>query len=261
MDRDSGSSRACVLVLALLMLAGCAGRETRQAPPPVLSLESCPAAAASLDAAALAAPHKTLESLISLGEAAQGRLLATRCAYGNAGRRIDYLLAVGRGLKADLSDYLGHAEDWQQAYGRLDRRLRDYYQHCLGETLDTPRYQACTAESAGLDAERKQLDDAAAPLQQRNQELTTAVLKYRADLQGSLQESEQARQDYTQAMQDYGRWLVQAYALSATPTVQPYAVKGGCPAVLEPPETPDAMLSLGNSMLECFRKMTGVPGE
>ncbi|HLW73805.1 MAG TPA: hypothetical protein VKT74_01915 [Gammaproteobacteria bacterium] len=257
---DSGSWRTWAVILALLVLAGCAGTETRQASPPALSLESCPAAAL-LDAAALAAPHKTLESLVSLGEAAQGRLLSTRCAYANATRRSDYLLAVGRELKADLSDYLGRAEDWQQAYGRLDRRLRDYYQHCLGEPLDDSRYQACTAESAGLDTERKQLDDAAAPLQARNQELTAAVMKYRADLQGSLQESEQTRQDYSQAMQDYGRWLVEAYALSVTPPMHPYAAQYGCPTVAEPPGTPEAMLSLGSGMLECFRKIAGAPGE
>lgn len=245
---------------AALILAGCAGTEARQTPP-TLSLESCPAAAAPLDAAALEAPHKTLESLVSLGAAAQGRLLSSRCRYENATRRSDYLLAVGRQLKADLGDYLGRAEDWQQAYGRLDRRLRDYYQRCLGEPLDDSRYQACTAESAGLDTQRRQLGDAAAPLQVRNQELTAAVFKYRADLQGALLESQQTRQDYTQAMQDYARWLVQAYALSITLDLRPYAVQNGCPAVAEPPETPEDMLSLGNGMLECFRKISGAQGE
>lgn len=261
MNPDSGSWRIWLVVQALLILAGCAATETRQAPPPALSLETCPAERAPLDAAALEATHKTLESLVTLGEAAQGRLRYTQCTYENAARRNDYLLAVGRQLKADLSDYLGRAEDWQQAYARLDRRLRDYYQRCLGEPLDAPRYQACTAESAGLDTQRQELDTAAAPLQARNQELTAAVMKYRADLQGALLESEQTRQDYTQAMQGYGRWLAQAYALSVTPDLRPYAGRNGCPAVAEPPETPAAMLSLGNGMLECFRKMAGAQAE
>ena len=261
MNPDSGAWRTWVLLQALLILAGCAGTETRPVPPPMLSLETCPAAPATMDAAALDAPHKTLESLITLGEAARSRLLSTQCAYENAARRSAYLLAVGRQLKADLSDYLGRAEAWQQAYGRLDRRLRDYYQRCLGEPLDNSRYQECTAENAALDTERTQLDTDAAPLQQPNQELTAAVIKYRADLQASLLESEQTRQDYTQANQGYAQWLVQAYALSVTPAVQPYAGKNGCPAVAEPPQTPDAMLSLGTGMLDCFRKITGGQGE
>ena len=255
MNPDSRSWRTWLVIQALLILAGCAGTEVKQAPA-VLSLESCPASPAQPDAAAQESSHKTLESLITLGEVAQGRFLSSKCAYENATRRSAYLLAVGRQLKADLSDYLGRAEDWQQAYGRLDRRLRDYYQSCLGETLDDSRYQACTAEDAALDTQRKQLDDAATPLQARNQELTAAVIKYRADIQGSLLESEQTRQDYTRAMQDYGAWLAQAYALSVTPDLRPYAGKDGCPTVAEPPVTPEAMLSLGNGMLECFRKIS-----
>lgn len=241
---------------SLLILGGCASTEVNQVPP-VLSLEPCSAAAAPMDAAALAAPHKTLESLVTLGEAARSRLLYTQCAYGNATRRDGYLLALGRQLKADLGDYLGRAEAWQQGYGRLDRRLRDYYERCLGEPLEDARYQACTAESAGLDMERQQLDDAAVPLQQRNQELTKAIMKYRADVLDSRLESEQTRQDYTQATQDYANWLVQAYALSVTPDVRPYARKDGCPTVAEPPSSPEAMLSLGSGMLDCLRKITG----
>ncbi|HEV2109893.1 MAG TPA: hypothetical protein VGT99_00955 [Gammaproteobacteria bacterium] len=226
-------------------------------PPPVLSLKPCPANLAPSDAAALAAPHQTLESLVSQGEEAENRLQSARCAYENSARRDAYLLATGRQLKADLSDYLGRADAWQQAYGRLDRRLRDYYQHCLGEPLDDRRYQDCTAENAGLDAARTQLNDAAAPLQARNQELTAAVTKYRADILDSQLESAQTREGYTQATQGYARWLVQAYALSVTPAVQPYAGKNGCPAVAEPPQTPEAMLSLGTGMLDCFRKIMG----
>lgn len=257
MNPDSGSWRAAASTLALLLLAGCAATETRE-PPPVLRLESCPAAVAPPDAAALDAPHKTLETLLTLGEAAGGRLLSARCAYGNSTRRSAYLLAVGRQLRADLSDYLGQAEAWQQAYGRLDRRLQDYYWHCLGEPLDGSRFEACSAENTGLDAARQQLDVAAAPLRQRNQELTAAVIKYRADIQGAALEAGQTQQDYRQAMQDYGRWLAQAYALSGAPAVQPYAVQHGCPAVAEPPRTPEAMLSLGSSLLDCFRKILGL---
>lgn len=210
---------------------------------------------------ALAAPHQTLESLVSQGEAAQSRLQSAQCAYENAERRSAYLLAAGRQLKADLSDYLGRADAWQLAYGRLDRRLRDYYQRCLGEPLDDRRYQDCTAENAGLDAARSQLNDAGAPLQQRNQELTAAVTKYRADILDSQLESAHTREDYGQATQDYGRWLVLAYTLSVTPALQPYAGRSGCPVVVEPPQTPEAMLSLGAGMLDCFRKIMGAQGE
>ncbi|HEV2212221.1 MAG TPA: hypothetical protein VGS99_02630, partial [Gammaproteobacteria bacterium] len=227
---------------ALLILAGCAGTEPKPAPP-ALSLESCPAAA-PLDAADLDAPHKTLESLVALGSLARGRLLSTQCAYENAGHRNTYLLVVGRQLKDELTDYLGRAAAWQQDYGRLDRRLLDYYQRCLGEPLDGLRFETCTKENAGLDAERQRLDAAAAPLQQRNQELTAAVTKYRGDLADAQQESAQVRQDYTGATQSYGRWLAEAYALSASPAVQPYGAKDGCPVLAEPPESPEAMLSL-----------------
>ena len=244
---------------ALLILAGCAAATPKPAPP-ALALETCPAAAVPLDAAALDAPHKTLGSLVDLGEAARGGLLSSRCAYGNAAKRSAYLLAVGRQLKTDLSEYLDSAEAWQQAYGRLDQRLKDYYQRCLGEPLDAARFQACTAESASLDRERQELDAQATPLQQRNQGLTAAVIQYRADVRDSERASEQTRQDYTRAMQDYGRWLVQAYALSVTPAVQPYAGEAGCPAVVEPPETPEAMLSLGGGLLDCFAKILGTPG-
>src|SRR5690348_1778819 len=133
MNRAHGSPGVWVLMQALLILAGCAATATAPKPaPPALALESCPAVAAPLDAAALDAPHKTLGSLVDLGEAARGRLLSSQCAYGNAAKRSAYLLAVGRQLKADLSDYLGSAEAWQQAYGRLDQQLKDYYQRCLG---------------------------------------------------------------------------------------------------------------------------------
>ena len=242
----------------LLILAGCAATEPRPVTPPVLNLESCPAAGVPLDTMALAAPHKTLESLLALGTAARNRLLSTQCAYENTTRKSTYLLAVGRHLKAELSDYLDQAVAWQQAYGRLDRRLRDYYQRCLGEPLDGSRFEECTAENTGLDAERQQLNEQAVPLQQRNQELTAAVTKYRADLDGAKLESEQARQDYTGATQDYARWLTQAYALSATPAVEPYALKDGCPVVAEPPQTVEAMLSLGNGLLDCFGKIIGL---
>ena len=106
MNPDSGSCRAWVLIPALLILAGCAATSARQTPPFILSLEPCPTAVAPLDTAALAAPHKTLAALIALGETTQGRLLSAQCAYENAARKSDYLLAVGRQLKADLSDYL-----------------------------------------------------------------------------------------------------------------------------------------------------------
>ncbi|HEV2332930.1 MAG TPA: hypothetical protein VGV16_07180 [Gammaproteobacteria bacterium] len=258
MKSDSRSWCGPILLQALLILAGCAGTEPKPAPP-ALSLESCPVAA-PLDAADLDAPHKTLESLMALGGLARGRLLSTQCAYENAGHRNTYLLVVGRQLKDELTDYLGRAAAWQQDYGRLDRRLLDYYQRCLGEPLDGPRFETCTKENAGLDAERQRLDAAAAPLQQRNQELTAAVIKYRADAQSSRLESDQTRQDYAQAMRDYSRWLVEAYALSVTPAVQPYAGKAGCPAVTEPPEAPQAMLTLGSGLLDCFRKIMGAPG-
>lgn len=242
---------------ALLILAGCAGTGPKPAPP-ALSLESCPVAA-PLDAADLDAPHKTLESLVALGSLARERLLSTQCAYENAGHHSTYLLAVGRQLKDDLTDYLRRAAAWQQDYGRLDRRLLDYYQRCLGEPLDDSRFETCTTENAGLDAERQRLDAAAAPLQQRNQQLTAAVIKYRADVQSSRLESEETRQDYAQAMRDYGHWLVEAYALSITAAVQPYAGKAGCPAVIEPPEAPEAMLTLGSGLLDCFSKIMGPP--
>ncbi|HEU5398723.1 MAG TPA: hypothetical protein VFV77_05550 [Gammaproteobacteria bacterium] len=255
--------RSChaLAALAALLLAGCSATAPKPTVPPVLSLESCPVAVGTLDAAALAAPHKTLESLVILGESVRSRLLSTRCADENAGRRSAYLLALGRQLKDDLTDYLGRAAAWQQDYGRLDRRLLAYYRRCLGEPLDGSLYRSCTAENAGLDAERWRLDAAAAPLQQRNQELTAAVMKYRADAQSSRLESDQTRQDYTQAMRDYGRWLAEAYALSVTPAVQPYAGKADCPAVAEPPQDPEALLALGSGLLDCFGKITGLQGQ
>lgn len=253
-------SRCWIALQALLILVGCAATEPKPAAPPVLSLESCPAAGAPLDVAALNATHQTLESLVTLGEVARERLLSAQCAYGNGMRRRAYLLAVGRQLTADLSDYLGQAEAWQQAYGRLDRRLRDYYQRCLGEPLEGSRYQECAAENTSLDAERQQLNDQAVPLQQRNQSLTAAVTKYRGDLQASEIDEQQVSQDYTRAMQDYGRWLAGAYALSISPAVQPYAAREGCPAVSEPPQSVGAMLPLGDGLLGCFRKITGLSG-
>lgn len=264
MKLDSRSWRGCILLQALLILAGCAATEPRPAAPPVLDLASC-AAAAALDPADFDASHKTLESLVAEGKLARERLLSTQCTYGNTARRSDYLLAVGRQLKAELSDYLQQAEAWQQAYSRLDRELRDYYQRCLGEALDGSRYQVCVTENVGLDAARQQLDDQAAPLQQRNQELTAAVTEYRGALADAQQESAQARQDYIGATQGYGRWLAEAYALSASPAVQPYAAQDGCPVLAEPPQSPEAMLSLGNSLLDCFSKIMGpaappVPG-
>lgn len=252
--------RSChaLAALAALLLAGCSATAPKPTVPPVLSLESCPVAVGTLDAAALAAPHKTLESLVSVGEVVRDRLMSSQCAYENATHKSAYLLAVGRQLKAELSDYLEHAEAWQRDYGRLDRRLKDYYQHCLGEPLEGSRLQECSAVNAGLDAERQQLNAAAAPLQQRNQELTDAVTKYRTDLQTSELDGEQARQDYTTAMQDYARWLAEAYALSASSDVQPYAAKNGCPVVTEPPQGVEAMLALGESLLDCFRKLMGL---
>lgn len=243
--------------MAVLLLAGCLATPKPTAPP-VLSLESCSGAVGTLGAAALAAPHKTLESLVSSGEAVRERLLSSQCAYENATRKSAYLLAVGRQLKAELSDYLERAEAWQQDYGRLDRRLKDYYQRCLGEPLEGSRLQECSAENARLDAERQQLNAAAAPLQQRNQELTDAVTKYRTDLQASELDGEQTRQSYTIAMQDYVRWLAEAYALSASPDMKPYAAKNGCPVVTEPPQGVEAMLPLGESLLDCFRKLMGL---
>lgn len=251
--------RSChaLAVVGALLLAGCSAAAPKPIAP-VLSLESCPVTVGTLDAAALAAPHKTLESIVSVGEVVRGRLLSSQCVYENATRKSAYLLAMGRQLKAELSDYLERAEAWQRDYGRLDRRLKDYYKQCLGELLEGSRLQECSAENAALDAERQQLNAAAAPLQQRNQELTDAVTKYRTDLQTSEFDGEQARQDYTTAMQGYARWLAEAYALSASSDVQPYAAKNGCPVVIEPPQGVEAMLPLGEGLLDCFRKLMGL---
>lgn len=206
----------------------------------------------------LETPQKTLESLVVFGEVARSRLLFTRCAYANATRRSAYLLAVARQLKTELNDYLEQAEAWQHAYGQLDHRLRGYYQHCLGEPLAGSRFETCSAEAADLDVARRRLDDDAAPLQRRNQQLTAAVTQYRAEVRDSDAETVETRQDYTQAIQGYARWLAEAYALSAAPAVKPYASKSGCPVVAAPPQPLDAMLPLGDGLLDCFRKITGM---
>src|SRR5690242_9621584 len=130
------SSRGWIPMHVLLILAGCASMPPAEIAPPVLSLEPCPAALAPLDESVLAASHETLGSLVKAGQAARERLLSSQCEYGNSTRKSAYLLAVGRQLKAGLSDYLSRAEAWQQDYGRLDRRLKDYYQRCLGEPLE-----------------------------------------------------------------------------------------------------------------------------
>jgi hypothetical protein len=248
-----------VLLLAVSILAGCASAPRENLPTPVLSLEACPAAVAPVDAAALAAPHKTLDQMIFLGGVVQARLQYADCAYRNSGRWRDYLLAIGRRLRDGLIAYQGEAAVWQEHYSRLDKHLSDYYRHCLGEPLEDAEYLACDAESAALDAERAQLNAAAVPLQQRNAELTAESTRYRADTADMERGSQQAREDYTQAMQAEARWLGQAYALSISPPVRAYAAKNGCPTVAEPPKTAAEMLALGIGMLDCFGKLSGGP--
>lgn len=227
--------------------------------PAVLNLETCPAAAAPVDAAMLAAPHKTLDQVVFLGGAAEARLQYAECAYANSGHRRDYLLAVGRQLRDDLIAYQRDAAAWQEGYSRLDRHLLDYYRRCLGEPLQDAQYRSCDAENSGLDGERTELNAAAVPLQQRNAELTAASMRYRADTTDMERESRQSEQDYAQAMEAEAAWLGQAYALSISPPMQAYAAEGGCPVVDEPPKMAAEMLALGARLLDCLRKLSTAP--
>lgn len=242
------------------MLAACATTPIGPAQVPAMpDLEPCPAAVAPVDAAALAAPHKTLDQLVFLGGAVQARLQYAECVYTNGDRRRDRLLASGRRLRDDLIAYQRDAAAWQESYSRLDKHLLDYYRRCLGEPLADAQYQSCDAENSALDTERAELNAAAVPLQQRNAQLTAESMQYRSDTADMERGSRQAAEDYRQAMEAEATWLGQAYALSISAPMQAYTAKYGCPTVTEPPKTAAEMLTLGAGVLDCFRKIPGEP--
>lgn len=245
------------LLFAVLVLAGCAAAPTKTESVPRLNPESCPAAVQPVDEAALDAVHKTLTGMIALGQQAEARLAYTQCEYRNTSRKDDYLVAVGQALKADLLDYQRDFDGWRVADAKLNEHLAGYYGHCLGLHLDTEQYQACKDENDALNAERRRVDEAAAPLQQRATGLEARNVGYSADINALMLDSARTGAAYTRAMQTHAHWLAQAYALMISPELQPYAGKNGCPDIAAPPKSADALLSLGASVLACFKKTAG----
>lgn len=250
-------NRFLPLVLAWAALAGCTGAPARSGTPPALSLEACPAAAEPLDEAALDAGHKTLTDMIRLGEQAEASLAYTQCEYRNTSRKDDDQVAAGQALKTDLLGYQQDFDRWQEADAKLNQHLTDYYGHCLGLHLSTDQYQACKDENAALDAERRRVNDASLPLQQRAEELDARNVKYSADINALMQESVRTGEAYTRALRTHARWLAQAYALMISPELRPYAEKNGCPDIAMPPEDADTLLSLGAGVIACFKKIAG----
>ena len=53
------------------------------------------------------------------------------------------------------------------------------------------------------------------------------------------------------------QWLDQARNLAASPAFQPYAKKGGCPDVMKPPKSFEAIMSMSDSILTCLKKVAG----
>jgi len=256
-DPQPMHARFLPLALAWALLAGCAATPAKTEPAAPLSLETCPTVAAPVDVAALDAGHKTLADMIRLGEQAEARLAYTQCEYRNTSRKDDYQVKVGQALKADLLSYQQGFDRWQEADAALNKHLADYYGRCLGLHLSTDQYQACKDENDALNAERKRVNDASLPLQQRAEDLDARNAKYSADINALMQESVRTGEAYPRALQTHARWLAQAYVLMISPELKPYAEKNGCPDIAAPPEDADTLLSLGADVLACFKKTAG----
>lgn len=224
-------------------------------PPTVATpADSCGPVAATVDAAALNAAHKTLADMIQLGDTVQTRLRYIQCEFNAARQRKEALVASGRDLRHRLEDYQSQVGLWQAAYAKLNQHLTDYYENCVGEPVDEDHYLSCKLESDRLDAERKALDDMGRPLQQRNQELNAATARYAAQVRDAQQDYEIRRQEDTDAMGNQARWLSQSFQLVFSPAFAPYAAANGCPSLTEVPGDAEALLALGDGTLSCFRR-------
>lgn len=253
---------AAAACLGGLLLSACAPVKPSRplvpafAPLDCASLYPHPDSAPDLDSAA---PTPPPAELAVQGEAHLALARFLGCVEGNAEGDSKHLSAVGKQLQYDKAEM---AEDLASYLKRdaADRAARDRYQaECTQANLPPDQYQACLQRSRDLNAEVTAVNEVNSGLKQRNDALNARIEDYDQQIGAASTAVKDGYGAYDAAVRSEGGWMDRARYLVNSPEYHPTAVAAGCPDVMTPPKTVEAMHGLAGDMIVCLRRLPAKP--
>lgn len=196
-------------------------------------------------------------NLISQGDVAIKNLKASKVAYENGLTQNKALADEAKQISVDNQKLSAAIDDYKKQSAGVKQQIDAYSAKCSGKKLDRKTYDECKAEQPKVSSAVDAVNAIPAKLNKQQSDLVARSNQYNKNMQDLQASAPKLQKDYNEKLTTDESWLNQVRNFAASPAVQPYAKKAGCPDTNKIAKNVGQVIDQSEQYLACLKKIAG----
>ncbi|MGH8396708.1 MAG: hypothetical protein ACRETA_00480 [Gammaproteobacteria bacterium] len=202
---------------------------------------------------------ESVVNLISQGESVTTAVNSAKSARDAAVEKNNALAAEGKQIVAEQQKLQADIGALKTKEDSIKQETDAYKSNCqsTSKRLSPDQYNACKAQHDQIQSDIDQAKTQPPILQKRQADFIARATKYNQEIKDQPKQVSAADTKYRNSIPALENWVDAARTMVASAAFQPYAKKAGCPNVMKPPKSLEAMMTMSNEILTCLKKVAG----
>lgn len=201
---------------------------------------------------------QSVPSLVKEGQAALSQLQARKAALDAAVQQNHSLSTEGQDIQDQQKKLQADIAAYQKKVASVNEETAKYKKECDSKNLTPDQFKACKAMNEKINADINAVNTEPDKLKARQAAFIAKANAYNAKVKSSPDQVKSADTAYRQALSGAESWLDNARDLVASQAFQPFAKQAKCPNVQKPSSTVEGMISMGQDILACLKRVQNV---
>lgn len=199
---------------------------------------------------------ESVVNLISQGEVAIKELKSSQAAYEDGQKQNKELAVEGQKLSEEHQQLQDAIDDYKKQSAAVQQQIADYTAKCSGK-LKQKAYDECKAEQPKVKQAVDDVNAIPAKLNKKQADLSTRASQYNNDVKTLQTNAPKVQQEFNDRLTKDENWLNNVRDFVASPAVQPYAKKAGCPDTKNVAKNIEQVIDQSEKYLSCLKKIAG----
>lgn len=201
---------------------------------------------------------QSVPSLIQEGQSALGSLSAKKAALADAVQKNHALSTQGQEIQDTQKKLQADIKAYQEKVASVNAETARYKKECDSKNLTPDQFKACKALNEKINADINSVNTEPDKLKARQTAFIAKANAYNAEVKSSPDQVKSADTAYRKSLSDAESWLDNARDLVSSQAFQPFAKQAKCPNVEKPSSTVEGMISMGQDILACLKRVQNV---